>query len=255
MINEHFLVSLERTPARRWTWIGVHSVYDFPFDRTTLFAAVDFLEYPTNGELWEFLVNAGIDFARQGLENKTVAAQPLKSGALAVFASKFVLFKEIANMSDGWYAVWSDDTVLTVPYRTFEQVIQRSQGFEIIVPFVPLNRHFPDIWLNKKFVDGQPEFYDGFIGAGETMFVLRPSGAQQLLDVQAQYFDTWLDVLGGYNNDLFHNVATFVHPYIREHISISGIRTTKEPVGDGILRVPIFKRSMHASEKRYDNQY
>ena len=254
-MEQHYLISLKRTPERTWSWVGTQSVHGFPFDKTTLFDAVDFLDYPTNGDLWEFLVSVGVNFAKQGLENKEVAAQPLKSGALAVFASKLVLFKEIANMPDGWYTIWSDDAVLTVPYRTFEHVIERSEGFEIIVPFVPLNRHFPDIWLNKKFVDGQPEFYDGFIGAGESMFVLRPSGAQQLLNVQAQRFDTWLDVLGGHNNHLFQNVATFVHPYIREHISISGIRTTKEPVGDGIMRVSIFKRRINANEGQYDSQY
>ena len=245
-MEQHYLISLRRTPERLWAWVGAQSVHGFPFKDTTLYYGVDYLDYPTHGDLYQFLVDVGVDFAKKGVENKSFASQPLKDGALAVFASKWVLFNKIAQMPDSWYGVWSDDAILALPYRVFEDAIRHSEEFEIIAPYVGPHRNCPDIWLNKQFVDERSDLYQGFIGYGETMFMVRPSGAKQFLDVQTNHFHTWLDTLGSHHNDEFRNVATFAYPYIKEHVNISGIQTTKhKEFSDGILRVPVFNQVLN----------
>ena len=248
MIKQHFLVSLKRTPERTWSWVGAQSVHGFPFDKTTLFEAIDFRDFPTNGDLYRFLVNSGIDFAKQGVEKEPFASEPLRSPSLAVFASKWCVFKIIAEKPDGWYGVWSDDAILTVPYQTFRGAVESVDGFEVLVPFVPAHKNCPEIWLNKEFVNGRTDLYKGFIGYGESVFILKPSGAQQLLDVQDRNFNTWLDTLGSEHNDQFQNVATFAYPYIKEHSNISGMRSTSaREFEDGIHHVPIFKETVDAT--------
>ena len=186
-----------------------------------------------------------------GLSHEYRTTQPYITarGIVAGTLSALVMLK----MEEGWYAVWSDDAVLRVPYWTFEAVVEEadSLGLEIIAPFGIICHEKLDQWSSRQLIEGSVNFYKGFVTLGETMFVLKPSGAQQLLDVQGKHFGVWLDILGFHYHSEFQNVGTCVHKYIEEHIHISGIVSTarsEDQFEGGLQYNPVFAEILNSKE-------
>ena len=240
MIKQHFLVSLKRTPSRLWTWVGAQYVRGFPLDRTVLVDGVDFLNYASHGKCCEHLHSCGLPLADKALSQEKFCAEPIRP-AFAVFASKWLILHSITTLPDAWYGVWSDDAFLQTPYRTFERTVTTARGYEILMPLAEAHPEYPDLWIHRELDAENPFFYKGFINYGETMFVVRPSGAQQLLDKSEEHFFTYLDALGCKYNAEFQNVGTFAHEFIRHHVATSGMQTTKSPDTQGTPEETVFK--------------
>lgn len=240
MIKQHFLVSLKRTPSRLWTWVGAQYVHGFPLDRTVFVDGVDFLDWTTIGECAEHLEDQGLPLAAKILSYEKSFIEPIHP-AFAVFASKWLILHRITALPDGWYGVWSDDAFLQTPYRTFERTVQTAHGYEILMPLAEAHPECPDLWIRRELDAENPFFYKGFINYGETMFVVRPSGAQQLLDKSEEHFYTYLDALGCKYHTEFQNVGTFAHEFIKHHVATSGMQTTKSPDTQGTPEETIFK--------------
>lgn len=243
MIKQHFLVSLKRTPNRLWTWVGAQYVRRFPLDRTVLVEGVDFLNYASIGECCEHLRLCGLTLADKALSREKFCSEPIHP-AFAVFASKWLILQRITTLPDAWYGVWSDDAFLQTPYLTFEKNVATARGYEILVPLADAHPEHASLWVHRELDAENPLFYKGFINYGETMFVVRPSGAQQLLDKSEEHFYTYLDALGCRYNTEFRNVGTFAHPFIQHHVSASGMQTAKSPDTQGMPEETVFKEVM-----------
>lgn len=195
-VDQHYLVNLKRRPERLFSWLGSMWSQDFPMDRLTVVEAIDAAEFPTVEALAELAISEGFDYfdrVSDGVhyyhENISEDNQDFRARVLlAIVLSQLVTLKHIAEQGEHWSFMYEDDTVFRVPYL-YVECLTPPPDADILTfhwGYSPDPKHV-EIWKNRQYVPGDPNFFVGCIGK---LFIncvaVTPVGAKKLLDIHVE---------------------------------------------------------------------
>ena len=230
-IKQHYLVTLERVPERRYAWLGAQEAWDFDFNNLTLYYAADMMKYRYMHELCQLQVDAGIAYAQKGID--TYKDKHIENGLFAYNTSFMIAFHIVSQQEPGWYIVWEADCVLNVPYPGLRHLVQHAPSDANILLLSGIDNSWTE--TNEKFAKRQlcennPVFYKGYPGVGATKCTaVTPAGAREILRVDEQFFPNAYDGMMACHSEEFQNLYTLATPITRQVKSSGVISTTRNP--------------------------
>lgn len=164
---EHYVINLKRRPDRLYFWfgcqraLGLYAVKHEKSDLVHVCYAIDQSDVDLMESCYEH-------FSRWG-------------GYTALRIGMDIIFEHIANREEGWYCVWIDDHILSVPYDEFMRFFSKLETSPDILA-VTCHSAGRDRVKNKiKHPDF--ELYKGFLPIkSDCCLVLKPAGAKLLLE-------------------------------------------------------------------------
>ena len=242
-LKQNYVISLERTPERLWTWMGANDALGLPHHSVTVYRGVDWKDFQNNAEIAEFLREQGLSFANtERIENMRWGPH------FSNRASKWMVIKHITEQPDGWYLMWEDDVSLDVPYAVLQWMLGGvPEDIGVVSCYGhPVPTHM-DIWTERTEVKGAKFLYEGFIGFGaEHCLCLRPWGAEKFLEICGEKYPANIEGLVCDLNiqpSLRTFTATVTQNYVHHGGNISGIGSCSmklDAFEDGVERKQVF---------------
>ena len=265
-IKQHYYISLERIPERRWAWMGIHQAFHFDFSKLTFYYAVDRLQYPTAKELFQFRINHGHEFIKEYMDSHW-AKKLLKNAFFHYTASFMMVFDIISRQKEnGWYVVWEEDCALNILYSGLLDLCKTAAppnaeilffGNPGILRALGPIRDVAPRFAEREIAHGYPHFYIGQQGVGSAKCTaVTPSGACQILEIEKTCFPMMYESLVYQKGHEFENTYT-VNFQVTQGVSCTPIKSavieTESP--DLITRKPFINQILdHTGEIKSDDE-
>lgn len=250
-ILENYYISLERVPERRFAWFGYQEAQGFRFSTLRICYAVDRMKYRTNNSICQVMMNAGLSYAKQGIEEPDRDVHGLKA-----YHASFMIATNLVRQKteEGWYIVWEADCALRVPYYGIQHLCETApKDAQILCLHGDLvsNKYSNERYVNREFA-ADSFFYKGVPGSNCAKVVaMTPSGAQQIVDMDASFFPrSQFDAMLTQDSDKFTGIYTSYVPVTMEP-HFTGIASTLHrdiTNDDGIDRRNMLGEVLHLDE-------
>ena len=183
--------TLERRPERKWAWLGAVKSEHVPDAHLHIMSAQDGKRYPNIAGLIDAVVADGFPWFAMFKESEWNRPEHphSKLGNLATTWSFLRAFRRVLEL-DVISLIMVDNYFLSKRWHHFENLIAPLQDLRILQMHHWDSRHHPDPkFRNDLFPrvpwypnEVAPDISKGLAGAGDSVLILSPAGAAQLIN-------------------------------------------------------------------------
>ncbi len=184
---KHYVINLERSPERLWTWLGYQTSRNFDFENLTICRGIDGNDFKRVREVHELGVSCGIRgeaLPRQSKNRHTIGRACLRLG------QDILLHRIKEKEGEEWHVIWEDDNVLRSEYTSFLAFFQDLQIDKNIQVVNCQSHKWPNAAGDRKWNERETRrhpslpLYQGISGSGFShCFAVTPMGASLLLEL------------------------------------------------------------------------